>query len=176
MGLDDISMLDLRELDPPAALGPNLIMLFATARSERHLHVSAGRFVRWLRRNYKVNARADGLIGPGELKTKLRRLRKKAKLMGTNASILPGGDNGISTGWVCVNFGTNDGNAGEAETFDEGGRFSGFGTPQNSTTIVVQCMTESRRDDLDLAALWQGVLKKSLEQAKEVMYSECSCY
>ncbi|OAA38807.1 Ribosome-associated, Iojap-like protein [Metarhizium rileyi] len=168
MGLDDISLMDLRELDPPAALGPNLIMLLATARSERHLHIASGRFVRWLRRNYKVVARADGLIGPGELKTKLRRLRKKAKLMGTNAMILPGGDNGISTGWVCVNFSTSDRALDETVSFDESGRFSGFGAAPTGTTIVVQCMTEPRRNELNLETLWQGVLKRNLEQTMKI--------
>ncbi|OAQ65967.1 mitochondrial protein required for the stability of Oli1p mRNA and for the Oli1p ring formation [Pochonia chlamydosporia 170] len=168
MGLDDISLMDLRDLDPPAALGPSLIMLFATARSERHLHISSGRFVRWLRRNYKVDARADGLIGPGELKTKLRRLRKKAKLMGTNTMILPGGDNGISTGWVCVNFSTSDSVSDESVNFDESGRFSGFGASPTGTTIVVQCMTEPRRNELNLETLWQGVLKRNLEQTMKI--------
>ncbi|RGP75088.1 atpase synthesis mitochondrial [Fusarium longipes] len=167
MGLDDISVLDLRDLDPPAALGPNLIMLFATARSERHLHISSGRFVRWLRKNHNISARADGLIGPGELRTKLRRLRKKAKLMGTNTAIIPGGDNGISTGWVCVNFSSNGDNVDEAAKVDDTGRFSGFGAPQTGTTVVVQCMTDSRRAELDLETLWKGILKKSLRQNKQ---------
>ncbi|KHN98462.1 uncharacterized protein MAM_03586 [Metarhizium album ARSEF 1941] len=168
MGLDDISLMDLRDLDPPAALGPNLIMLFATARSERHLHISSGRFVRWLRRNCKVDARADGLIGPGELKTKLRRLRKKAKLMGTNTMIPPGGDNGISTGWVCVNFSTSDSVPDETASFDASGRFSGFGAARTGTTVVVQCMTEPRRNELNLETLWQGVLKRNLEQTLKI--------
>lgn len=168
MGLDDISLLDLRSLDPPAALGPNLIMLFGTTRSERHLHISSGRFIRWLRRNHKIDARADGLIGPGELRTKLRRLRKKAKLMGTNTAIIPGGDNGISTGWVCVNFSTNSGDANEVESFDESGRFSGFGASQTGTTVVIQCMTEARRNELNLEGLWQGILKRSLMNATKV--------
>ncbi|KAM0253350.1 hypothetical protein ACHAQJ_007301 [Trichoderma viride] len=168
MGLDDLSMLDLRDLDPPAALGSNLIMIFGTARSERHLHVSAGRFVRWLRRNHQVGARADGLIGPGELKTKLRRLRKKAKMMGTNTTILPGADNGISTGWVCVNFKAHDHGVQESSTYDESGRFSGFGAPLMGTTVVVQCMTESRRNDLDLETLWRGILKRNLQEIQKV--------
>ncbi|CAM1503295.1 Fc.00g080710.m01.CDS01 [Cosmosporella sp. VM-42] len=168
MGLDEISLLDLRELDPPAALGPHLIMLFGTARSERHLHVSSGRFVRWLRREHDISARADGLIGPGELRTKLRRLRKKAKLMGTNTAIIPGGDNGISTGWVCVNFGSNGEGSGESVNFDESGRFSGFGATRTGTTIVIQCMTESRRQELDLENLWQGILKRSLADGKKI--------
>lgn len=168
MGLDELSLLDLRDLDPPAALGPNLIMLLATARSERHLHVSAGRFVKWLRKNHKVTAKAGGLIGPGELKTKLRRLRKKAKLLGTNTAIVPGGDNGISTGWVCVNFTTSGGQTGESERVDEEGKFSGFGSALSGTTVVIQCMTEARRQELDLETLWQGILKRSLREAEEV--------
>lgn len=168
MGLDDLSMLDLRDLDPPAALGPNLIMLFGTARSERHLHISAGRFVRWLRKHHRIDAKADGLIGPGELRTKLRRLRKKAKLMGTNTSIVPRGDHGISTGWICVNFGTESDASNESASFDESGRMSGFGAPQTGTTIVVQCLTETRRNDLDLETLWQGILKRSIAQAQKL--------
>ncbi|KOS20910.1 ATPase synthesis protein 25 [Escovopsis weberi] len=168
MGLDDLSLLDLRDLDPPAALGPNLMMLFGTARSERHLHVSSSRFVRWLKRNHKINARADGLIGPGELRTKLRRLRKKAKLLGTNSSMLPGGDNGISTGWVCVNFATDEGGAGETESFDESGRLSGFGAPTTGTTVVVQVMTEARRNELDLETLWQSLLRRNLEELERI--------
>jgi hypothetical protein len=168
MGLDDLSMLDLRDLDPPAALGSNLIMLFGTARSERHLHVSAGRFVRWLRRNHQVGARADGLIGPGELKTKLRRLKKKAKMMGTNTTILPGADNGISTGWVCVNFKSHDHGVQESSSYDESGRFSGFGAPLMGTTVVIQCMTESRRNELDLETLWRGILKRNLLEIQKV--------
>ncbi|RTE80834.1 ATPase synthesis protein 25, mitochondrial [Fusarium euwallaceae] len=167
MGLDDISLLDLRDLDPPAALGPNLIMLFGTARSERHLHISSGRFVRWLKKNYNISARADGLIGPGELRTKLRRLRKKAKLLGTNTAIIPGGDNGISTGWVCVHFSSSGDNTNEAASFDDSGRFSGFGAPQTGTTVVIQCMTEARRGELDLETLWQGVFKKNLQENKK---------
>ncbi|EKJ74869.1 hypothetical protein FPSE_04905 [Fusarium pseudograminearum CS3096] len=167
MGLDDISLLDMREVDPPAALGPNLIMLFATARSERHLHISSGRFVRWLRKNHNISARADGLIGPGELRTKLRRLRKKAKLMGTNTAIIPGGDNGISTGWVCVNFSSSGDQTNEAAKVDDSGRFSGFGAPQTGTTVVVQCMTDSRRAELDLETLWKGILKKNLKQNRQ---------
>ncbi|CAJ0541493.1 Ff.00g080780.m01.CDS01 [Fusarium sp. VM40] len=167
MGLDEISLMDMRDLDPPAALGPNLIMLFATARSERHLHISSGRFVRWLKKHHSISARADGLIGPGELRTKLRRLRKKAKLMGTNTAIVPGGDNGISTGWVCVNFSSNGDNIDEAAKIDDSGRFSGFGAPQTGTTVVIQCMTEARRAELDLESLWQTILKKSIRENKQ---------
>lgn len=167
MGLDDLSILDLRDLDPQASLGPNLIMLFGTARSERHLHISSGRFIRWLKRNHNVSAKGEGLIGAGELKTKLRRLRKKAKLMGQSMTLVPGADNGISTGWVCVNFRTTEDNTIESASFDEGGRMTGFGSSETGTTIVVQCMTESRRTELNLEKLWKDIFRRNLkEQAR----------
>lgn len=168
MGLDDLALFDLRELDPHAALGPNLIMLFGTARSEKHLHVSAGRFVRWIRKNHKFSAKADGLIGAGELRTKLRRLRKKAKLMGTNATIVPRGDNGISTGWICVSFNTDDGVTNTDAAFDDTGRMSGFNAEAAGTTIVIQCLTEERRKELDLETLWHGMMKRSIRDGRQL--------
>jgi hypothetical protein len=88
--------------------------------------------------------------------------------MGTNTMILPGGDNGISTGWVCVNFSTSDSISDETVSFDESGRFSGFGASPMGTTIVVQCMTEPRRNELNLETLWQGVLKRNLEKTMKI--------
>ncbi|KAK4150162.1 hypothetical protein C8A00DRAFT_18269 [Chaetomidium leptoderma] len=163
LGLDQLSLLDLREMDPPPALGPELIMLFGTARSERHLHVSADRLVRWLR-GRGITATADGLLGRNELKIKLRRLARKAKLLG-NSGVMRGGDDGISTGWVCVNLGLVGGSHEEMEMVDEQGRSTGFGVPQTGTTMVVQMLTESRRQDLDLESLWGGMLNRSLEKA-----------
>ncbi|KAK1980367.1 hypothetical protein LZ30DRAFT_689973 [Colletotrichum cereale] len=168
MGLDDLSLLDLRALDPPPALGPNLLMLFATARSERHLHVSSSRLVKWLRHHHRIEANADGLIGPGELKTKLRRMRRKAKLLGTSAMAAKGGDDGISTGWICVNLGTSGSTYNEAARFDAEGKMSGFGGPVTGTTIVVQVMTESRRNELDLERLWSQQLIRSQAQERKV--------
>lgn len=161
LGLDDLKLMDLRTLDPPPALGPSLIMLFGTARSDRHLHISAGSLKSWLRQN-GINAHADGLLGRKELKIKMRRRQRKAKLLGTSATAL-GGDDGITTGWICVNLGT----IGSAvhhemplETTD--GKFAGFGARQTGvTTIVVQVMTESKRRDLDLETLWSRILARS---------------
>ena len=58
LGLDYLNLIDLRLMDPPPALGANLIMLFGTARSEKHLNVSADRLCRWLRTNYKLSPHA----------------------------------------------------------------------------------------------------------------------
>ncbi|KAL1900036.1 ATPase synthesis protein 25 mitochondrial [Ceratocystis pirilliformis] len=169
MGLDDMSIMDLRELDPPPALGPNLIMVFGTARSERHLHVASARLVRWLRYNYHVEAAADGLIGAGELRTKLRRLRRKAKIMGSGNVVHHGGDDGISTGWICVNLGTIGNTISEELHIDGAGKMSGFGGSTNGTTIVLQVMTESRREELALELLWSRSLEGNLKMRKKLM-------
>lgn len=168
MGLDDLALLDLRELDPSVSLGPSLIMMIATARSGRHLHVSAGRFVRWLRRNHGVRARGDGLIGSALLRTKLRRLRKRAKLMGTNSMVLPQGDHGLTTDWVCVTFSTGPAPSAEVEKYDASGRLIGFDREYSGSTIAVQCLTEQRRKELDLESLWQEQLRASVRRNRRI--------
>ncbi|KAI0453124.1 hypothetical protein F5B21DRAFT_480994 [Xylaria acuta] len=160
MGLDELNLLDLRKLDPPPALGPRLFMLFGTARSERHLNVSAGRLVRWLRAKHRVHADADGLLGPNERKTKLRRKAKRAKLLGTMGT--DDADDGIRTGWICVNLGTIDRGGTESAVVAEDGRVSGFGVSQAGSTIVFQIMTEARRAEMGLEALWTQALDRSL--------------
>jgi hypothetical protein len=108
-GLDDLVLLDLRSVHPPPALGANLLMIIGTARSVKHLNVSADRFCRWLRSTYKLRPYADGLLGRNELKLKLRRKARRLQLARTagradEASV----DDGITTGWVCVNVGPVD--------------------------------------------------------------------
>ncbi|KAK4454201.1 hypothetical protein QBC34DRAFT_392804 [Podospora aff. communis PSN243] len=162
LGLDDLKLLDLREMDPPPAIGPDLLMLFGTARSERHLHVSADRLVRWLR-GRGITAKADGLLGRNELKTKLRRQARKAKMLGGSAAIR-GEDDGISTGWICVNLGTIGSSDKETQILNEAGEVMGFGVPHTGSTIVVQIMTESRREELNLEHLWEGQLRRGLKK------------
>jgi hypothetical protein len=111
IGLDNLTLLDLRSLDPPPALGANLIMIIGTARSVKHLNVSADRFCRWLRSEWKLRPVADGLLGRNELKLKLRRKARRQKMMGlVGAGAREAGneDDGITTGWVCVNIGMVD--------------------------------------------------------------------
>ncbi|KIH86527.1 hypothetical protein SPBR_08161 [Sporothrix brasiliensis 5110] len=181
LGLDDLALLDLRALDPPAALGPDLLMLFGSARSERHLHVSADRLVRWLRK-HGVHATADGLLGRNELKIKLRRKARRAKLLGTSGTSGASGmaqldaasrgedaaahvvDDGISTQWVCLHAGTLGRSADEGSTLDAAGRTSGFGALRSpGTTVVVQMFTDAKRKQLDLEALWSRTLVRSVK-------------
>ena len=162
MGLDDISLLDLRSLEATPAFGPNLIMLFGTARTERHLHISTRAFTRWLRKNHDVNATAAGLLTPAEIKVKLRRMRKKSRQIGSvGYDGSTGSDDGISTGWICINLGTVGSRKGETVSTDAQGRMAGFGQTKSGTTIVVQAMTEARRQDMDLEKLWTQTLDRN---------------
>jgi len=85
-------------------------MIIGTARSVKHLNVSADRFCRWLRTTYKLRPYADGLLGRNELKLKLRRKARRLKLerQAGRTGVEEGADDGITTGWVCVNVGPVD--------------------------------------------------------------------
>lgn len=167
LGLDDLSLLDLRHLDPPPALGANLLMIIGTARSEKHLHVSADRLCRWLRSEYKLRPDADGLLGRNELKLKMRRKNRRAKLLGSGTSN-DDVDDGVRTGWVCVNIGTveNDTAPERMQTQKEG--FVGFGR-QKGVRIVVQMLVEEKREELDLERLWNGIAKRRSLEESELM-------
>ena len=169
IGLDDLTLLDLRVLDPPPALGANLMMVVGTARSEKHLHVSADRFCRWLRTNHKLSPYADGLLGRNELKLKMRRKARRIKLLSSVGSVEDKNvDDGIRTGWVCVNIGEIE--PGEQD-IDEGGGtngFVGFGGGNNGVRLVVQMMTQEKREELDLETLWGGyVTRQQRKEARE---------
>ncbi|KFX92376.1 hypothetical protein V495_07821 [Pseudogymnoascus sp. VKM F-4514 (FW-929)] len=157
LGLDDLTLLDLRKLDPPPALGSNLIMVIGTARSEKHLHVSADRLCRWLRTEYKLRPDADGLLGRNELKLRLKRKAKRAKLIGS----MPhedDADDGVRTGWVCVNVGTVE--SAESEVTQQDTGFVGFGRQSDGTKIVVQMLVEEKREELNLERLWSGIARR----------------
>lgn len=161
LGIDDLSLLDLRHLDPPPALGANLLMLFGTARSEKHLHVSADRLCRWLRSEYKLSPHADGLLGRNELKLKLRRKARKARMLsnaGVSESSLAA-DDGIRTGWICVNVGSVKPAESASKDDPQTQDFVGFSMQSERVSIVLQLFTEEKRIELDLENLWNGVLQ-----------------
>lgn len=167
LGLDDLVLMDLRKLNPPAALGPNLIQLFGTARSERHLHVSAGHLKSWLR-NRGIRADADGWLGKNEYKIKMRRRMKKARLLGVSQEAV-NPDDGLAARWICVNLGTiGTTTVPETPVESEDGRFSGFGSRRTGTTIVVQIMVESKRKELNLETLWSRILARGLKNQEMI--------
>ena len=165
LGLDDLSLLDLRSLDPPPALGGNLVMIIGTARSEKHLHVSADRLCRWLRTTHSLSPFADGLLGRNELKLKMRRKAKRSRMLSSVGAKETGRgdvDDGIRTGWVCVNVGKVEGGVLEKkEEPKKQGEFVGFGTQTDGTRIVVQMMTDEKRGQIDLETLWNGILRRA---------------
>lgn len=165
IGLDYLTLLDLRALDPPPALGANLFMIVGTARSEKHLHVSADRFCRHLRTNHKLKPYADGLLGRNELKLKMRRKNRRAKLMANAGVVSPENvDDGIRTGWVCVHAGQIEPAEGVEKEVRPIEGFVGFGAETNKVTIVVQMLTEEKREELDLEGLWNTMLGRNIRR------------
>jgi len=161
LGLDYLTLLDLRKLDPPAALGTNLLMIIGTARSEKHLHTSADRFCRWLRSTYKLRPNADGLLGRDERKLKMKRKAKRAKLLGNGMD--DNGDDGIRTGWVCVDVGIVERTAEDEKPLG----FVGFGQRSEGVKVVVQMLTEEKRAEIDLESLWNGILRRVEKEQDE---------
>lgn len=100
LGINELTLLDLRTMDPPPAIGANTIMIIGNARSERHLHVSADKTCRWLRSEWKMTPHADGLLGRNEIKIKNRRLKKRGRLVNAETGAVEG------VGWICVDVGS----------------------------------------------------------------------
>ena len=162
LGFDDLTLLDLRSLDPPPALGAGLMMILATARSERHLHISTDRFCRWLRSTHKLTPFADGLLGRNELKLKMKRAARRAKLLGSVGASTKDVDDGVRTGWICVNIGTIPGGdtvRGEKSRLSTAD-FVGFGEETEGTKLVLQLLTEEKREELVLEGLWDARAKR----------------
>lgn len=155
-------MFDLRHLETPPALGANVIMIIGTARSVKHLNVAADRLCRWLRSTYKLSPYADGLLGRNELKIKLRRKARRARIASQSGAIVDEKDDGITTGWICVNAGVvEEAPVQEREDFQG---FEGFGAINAGTRVVVQMFTEDKRAEVDLDGLWQGNLDRARRQ------------
>lgn len=171
LGLDDLTLFDLRGIDPPPALGANLIMVLGTARSEKHLHVSADRFCRWLKTTYKLKPYADGLMGRGELKLKMRRKARRARLLssvGSSETSTP--DDGLRTGWICVNVGTIEDGRVPTEDYTKQYGYVGFGSEAEGAKVVIQMLTQEKREELDLEDLW-GKMQRRHER-KEARISK----
>lgn len=173
LGLDELSLFDLRKLDPPPALGANLLIILGTARSEKHLQVSADRFCRWLRKEHKLTPYADGLMGRGELKLKMKRKARRARILSrVGSSERYSQDDGLTTGWICVNVGTiEDGKGAEEELLEPDG-FAGFGKKFEGAKVVIQMLTDAKRMELDLEELCEKMLKKHERKEAKIKQPE----
>ncbi|KKK14242.1 hypothetical protein AOCH_006400 [Aspergillus ochraceoroseus] len=163
LGLDDLRLFDLRDLETPPALGANVIMIIGTTRSVKHLNVSADRLCRWLRSTWKLSPYADGLLGRNELKIKLRRKARRARLASRTGTIFDDKDDGITTGWICVNAGVVEKTPIQEKPDPV---FEGFGTLGVGTRVVVQLFTEEKREEVDLDGLWEQNLARA-ERARQ---------
>ena len=171
LGLDDLTLFDLRDIDPPPALGAKLLMVLGTARSEKHLHVSADRLCKWLKRTHKLSPYADGLIGRGEFKLRLRRKAKRARLLSKVGSTETSNvDDGIRTGWICVNVGNVPDGCGLTIRKDLHDDYVGFGEDVEGANLVIQMLTQEKREELDLEGLWGKILRR--HERKGVNISE----
>ncbi|KAK6499848.1 ATPase synthesis protein 25 mitochondrial [Arthrobotrys musiformis] len=100
LSLSKMKIMDLRDMDPPPALGPNTIMILATARSERHMNIASDKCCRYMRSILDgAEIYADGLIGRGEVKLRERRERRKGKRRTADD------EEAMRVGWICVNSG-----------------------------------------------------------------------
>lgn len=164
LGLDDLRLFDLRSLETPPALGANVIMVIGTARSVKHLNVAADRLCRWLRSTYKLSPYADGLLGRNELKIRLRRKARRARLASQSGTMADEKDDGITTGWICVNAGVVEEPCAAAQQEAKTQGFEGFGTINAGTRVVVQMFTEEKRAEVNLEGLWQATLDRVARQ------------
>lgn len=143
LGIRKIKLLDLRPISDtvPLPLGSDLIMLFGTCRSERHLHMSADKLCRFIRSNYGeeygLSPHADGLMGRNELKLRERRRRRRGK---PSTQAIGQVEEETRIEWVCVTLGQG---------------------------VVVQLFTEGRREELDLEGLWRKNMDRELKRIEK---------
>jgi len=109
---------------------------------------------------------ADGLLGRAELKLKMRRKAKRSRLLSAVGAKSTGAgelDDGIRTGWVCVNLGRVEGGElpDEEAKVQRAEGFVGFGARTGGCGIVVQMMTEEKRGEVDLERLWGGIMGRA---------------
>jgi peroxin-12 len=132
-------------------------MIIGTARSVKHLNVSADRLCRWLRSTYKLTPYADGLLGRNELKIKLRRKARRARVASRAGTTVDEKDDGITTGWICVNAGVVENSPVEEQASR---KVEGFGNIGGGTRVVVQMFTEEKRAEVDLEGLWLATIER----------------
>jgi hypothetical protein len=76
----------------------------------------------------------------------MRRKARRAKLLGSvGSSESSNADDGVRTGWVCVNVGTVESGKGAQEETAEAIEFVGFGSRAGGVKIVIQMLTEEKR-------------------------------
>ncbi|CAN6641733.1 hypothetical protein TRVA0_018S02762 [Trichomonascus vanleenenianus] len=136
LGLTEVEVLDLRDLDPPSSFGPNLIMVVASAKSERHLVRAATGLAKFVKNEFGVQADKDGILTANYHRVHQRRLKRKAKRQYFSVSEAETAASRKSE-WVVMSC--------------------------NLDGIVVQLFTGDRRQQVDLESLWKEQLDGEME-------------
>jgi peroxin-12 len=110
-----------------------------------------------LRSTYKLTPYADGLLGRNELKIKLRRKARRARVASRAGTTVDEKDDGITTGWICVNAGVVENSPVEEQASRKA---EGFGNIVGGTRVVVQMFTEEKRAEVDLEGLWLATIER----------------
>ncbi|RMJ22616.1 hypothetical protein PHISP_06522 [Aspergillus sp. HF37] len=142
-------------------------MVIGTARSVKHLNVSADRLCRWMRSSWKLTPYADGLLGRSELKIKLRRKARRARAATQAGAILEEKDDGITTGWICVNAGVVQEDPNQPTLKEQG--IEGFGSISRGVRVVAQIFTDEKRADVNLEGLWEKRLEQSEREKQRLL-------
>jgi peroxin-12 len=124
------------------------------------------------------------------LKLKLRRKAKRLRLAQSVGNTLEATkDDGITTGWICVNLGSVEGAREETSTreardldratgpgreetrrdgeLDDDG-YIGFGRRSTVPRIVVQMFTEEKRAEMDLEGLWEARMARAAAKREKL--------
>jgi hypothetical protein len=163
----DLSVMDLRAIEPSPALGSNLLMIMGTARSSQHVHAFSDRLCRWLRSEHKLRPKPDGLLGRQQIKVWRRRAAKKVRAMALAGAASGfeekiGRDIGLPD-WICINVGSIPAAPGavkQSRNIPEG--FIGFDQDIDKVTLAIHVLTEDRRAELDLEGFWVDRLQNIL--------------
>ena len=128
--LQEVEVLDLGKRDPPPIWGAETYMVFAVARSARHLQSACSAITTHIKHTYKARVSTDGMPSKDAILLRRRRLRRKiAKrvLKGLSTDdILPE----QPLGWICMEV--------------------------PSENLVVQLLTEQGIQDTELKKFWKS--------------------
>ena len=78
-------------------------------------------------------------------------------------------DDGLRTGWVCVNVGIIEDGVEHKRDSSAVQGYVGFGDDNEGASIVVQMLTEEKREELDLEKLWNQAIARQERRKNKVL-------
>lgn len=143
LGFMDVKFIDLRNRSPVTIWGPDAILVLASGNTDRHIGRGTHSLMTFIKKNYDVVPKQEGIQTSGFLKLQHRRLKKKAKKM-----------------------------ANSDETFDyaaEATRFANNWVVLDTKLggVTVHMMTKEKREEIDLELVWAEDRKAFAEARRE---------